>query len=109
MANIKKIIVQCPKCKIKTTIELKKALYKFIILRCVSCNSNIVYYGNKMSIISDDMVKNLRKEKKLRVCGNTFVSVKKPVRKEPITKEDLLDLKILLETEKDFNKFLSKL
>jgi hypothetical protein len=59
------------------------------------------------------MMKALGKKRKLKNFGNA-VFPKSPIKKKEstkpiISKENVVDFKILLETEKDFDEFLSKL
>jgi len=106
------ISLQCPKCQYPAKAEIKK-FFKFVIYRCPKCQSNVVYYDNKTDILSDKMMKILGKKKKLKNFGNAIFPksrIKKKESSKPvITKENVIDFKILLETEKDFDEFLSKL
>ena len=98
----------CPKCQYPAKAEIKK-FFKFVIYKCPKCHSNVVYYDNKTDIISDKMMKLLGKRKKLKDFGRaTFPKINKKDGSK-ITKENVVDFKILLETEKDFDAFLSKL
>lgn len=100
-------VVECPKCLLKAQIEIRK-FCKFVIYICPKCKSNIAYYNNKVSIISNRMLNSLKKQKRLEVCGNALFPVKTK-HKSNITKDDIINLQILLETEKDFNSFLKKI
>jgi len=111
--------LECPKCHFPARAEFEK-FHKFIIYICPKCKSNVVFYGNKIDIISDRMVNSLRKRKKLKACGNALFPMdiddkfsKSPIKplvsSEGITKDKILDLKILLETERDLGSLLSKL
>lgn len=107
------ISLRCPKCKYPARAEIKK-FFKFVVYRCPKCQSNVVYYDNKTDILSDTMMRSLGKKRKLKNFGNAFFPSAKPVEKKPqigtgITKDNLVDLKILLETEEDFDEFISKL
>lgn len=100
--------IECPKCSLEAHIEIRKYC-KFVIYICPRCKKNIVYYGDKkVTIISDKMLENLKRQKRLEACGNALfpVIVKE---KGVITKDQILNLKILLETEKDFNNFLRQI
>lgn len=109
----------CPKCHFPARAEIEK-FHKFIIYICPKCQSNVVFYDNKVDILSDDMIRYLKSKKKLRMCGNALFPVSLEERKvfpsspplssqEGITKDKITDLKILLETEKDLGSLLSKL
>ena len=80
----------------------------------------MVFFNNKIGVISDRMVHKLLKKKKLRICGNALFHIgasetKKikhpPLRgdSEVITEDKITDLKILLETERDIDNLLTKL
>ena len=106
--------LRCPNCKSPARAEVKKKSYKFLIYVCPNCNSNVVYYNNKIDVLSDKFVEMLTKKNKLQFSGRAIFPKKprKPFKKanrEEITKDNVLDLKILLHTEKDFESFLSKI
>lgn len=106
----KKVIkrtLACPKCSLEAQIEIRKYC-KFVIYVCPRCHSNIAYYADKLSIISDNMLNSLKKQKRLEVCGNALFPIKSKDR-ETITKDTILNLKILLNTEKDFDNLLKQL
>ena len=92
---------------------LDEMYHKFIIYTCPKCQSNVVYYKRKVDIIPDRLFKKLIKKRKLIFCGNVSFSSSEgqPNRqvRGPITKEDVINLKILLETEKDSAGIISKL
>lgn len=105
---------ECPKCHHGARAELDNE-YKFLIYKCPQCNSNVVYYNNRLDVISDKMIERLKKKNKIRYCRNVLSSMS-PKKKtelkildEPITPDKITDLKILLETESDFDRLLSKL
>lgn len=104
---------ECPKCHCGAKAELE-TVYKFLIYKCPNCHSNVAYYNNKLTVISDRMINILRKKKKLKFCHGDFkVDSSSKVTPEKfseyITHDRIVDLKIILETEKDFNSLLSKL
>jgi len=107
----KKIIkkkVRCPSCSLQACIEIRK-FSRFVIYICPRCKNNIAYYGkDKVSIISDYMVASLKKQQKLEICGDALFPIILKEKGE-ITKDSILNLKILLETEKDFNNFLKQI
>jgi len=100
--------IECPNCSLEARIEIKKYC-KYIIYVCPKCKCNIVYYGyEKVNIISDKMVEKLKKQNRLEVCGDAlFPIIKKE--KGKITKDQIIDLKITLETEQDVEEFLKKI
>jgi endogenous inhibitor of DNA gyrase (YacG/DUF329 family) len=114
-----KIKIDCPKCQHPVEATLKK-VFKLIMYTCPKCQSNVVFYDNKVDIISDAMVYKLRNNKKLQFFAMTN---KKSAPKSPktpkvpavkkfrrsLSEDDIMDLKILLETEKDSGSFLSKI
>lgn len=101
---------ECPKCNCAVKVEIKSK-FKFLLYRCPKCQSNVVFYDNKVDIISDKIISKLASKKKLRLFGfkAPIKRIKKEARKYPLDKDAVTNLKILLETEKDFDTFLSKL
>ena len=101
-------MVGCPNCSLEARIEIRK-FSKFVIYVCPKCKNNIAYYGkNKVSVISNRMVESLKTQQKLEVCGDVlFPTISKE--KGEITEDSILNLRILLETEKDFNNFLKQI
>jgi len=107
--------LKCPKCGLTVKAQLNSKFRKFVIYPCPVCHSNVVYYKNKIEIISKNMLLKLKKEGALETCGSFFpddgsrhrIQLEKD--KKDITQDDVLNLKILLETEKDFDKVISKL
>ena len=103
------IDIQCPKCHFMVKAEIKK-FFKFVMYCCPNCGSNVVFYNNKIDIISDKFLEKLKKKKRFQFCGDAIFSMNvKSNKKSSITKNQILDLKILLETVKDFDEFLSKI
>jgi len=106
--------LRCPNCKSPARAEVKKRSYKFLIYVCPNCNSNVVYYNNKTDILSDKFVEMLTKENKLQFSGHAIFPKKtskapKRAGHKKVSKDNIIDLKILLHTEKDFETFLSKI
>lgn len=109
--------LRCPKCKCPARAEVKKRVYKFLIYICPHCDSNVVYYNNKTDVLSDKFVESMTKRNILQFSGRAFFpklkksfkkSSKKSAGKE-ITEDVIMDLKILLNEEIDFDTFISKL
>lgn len=106
--------LKCPNCNSPARAEIKKKLYKFLIYVCPHCDSNVVCYNNKTDILSDKFVEMLTKKNKLQFSGNAIFpkKSKKPPKKtgrEEITKDNVVDLIILLHTERNFESFLTKI
>ena len=129
--------IKCPKCKLPAEAKIEEeGFLKFIIFKCPKCGSNVVLYNNKIDIISNKLLRQLLKKHKLKYCGNVLfdrepctgpgtdnqsvqlttggyatkqAKTLEDIPEKGITKEKLIDLKILLETENDFDKIVSKL
>jgi hypothetical protein len=108
---------ECPKCHTEAKAMLDPS-YKFLIYKCPKCQSNVAFYKNKLTVVSDNMINILMKKNKIKLCqtGSTVeeipqkkISIKPVGCGDYITKDHILDLKILLETEKDFDSLISKL
>jgi hypothetical protein len=102
----------CPKCRIHAEMVVKPGKYSFLLYTCPRCLSNVVYYKNKLSVISDRLVTKLIRQRKIRTCGTIDVKKELSGRKndrKAITEEDIKNLKILLETEPDIDKIISKI
>jgi len=112
------VSLMCPRCGLTAKAKLDESQYKFIIYTCPKCNSNVACYNNKVDIISDRLLSDLIKKHRLTYCGDVLFS-KKKAQPEPeqktkkdevmITPDKITDLKILLATETNFDKLLSKL
>lgn len=101
--------LECPKCNFTGKAYLCKKP-KFFIYTCPKCFSNVAYFKNKFGTLSNDFVKSLKNRNDLKLVGSLYSSSEHPrINKKPITKSDLIDLKILLNTETDFYSFISKI
>jgi len=111
MAKIFTLTLKCPKCSFPIQAKIEERQHKFLLYVCPKCNSNVVYYKNKVDIISDDMVRYLQFRKNIIICGNSyFIDPRpKPTREAVINQDDLLNLSILLNTENDVEKIISQL
>lgn len=110
MAKILTKRFDCPSCGFSAIANLDSKKFKFLIYQCPECNSNVVLYAGKISILSDPFVRSLFRSKKLRFCGALLKAQENPPKNaQGITKDALLDLKILLETEQDVNRIISQL
>ena len=110
--------LKCPKCGLPARAQLEESYRKFIIYTCPKCRSNVAYYDNRIDIISNQLLRDLIKKKQLRYCGDVlFMSnqlkelplLESNPCSEVITKDMITDLKILLNTEEDFDNILSQL
>ena len=110
----KKIALACPECHLPANAVLNVKFNKFIIYTCPRCRSNVVFYRDKVETISDKLVDKLIRQGQLRFCGkvlfNNFQAAEaQSSREKPITADDITNLKILLETEQDAAKIISRL
>jgi hypothetical protein len=101
--------VCCPKCGFTVRAKMTAGRkFRFLIFKCPSCNCNVVRYANKVDTLSDELVNTLCKKHGCRTCGNIINHLTEN-REAPITSDDLLNLKILLNTEQDSNRIIQKL
>ena len=98
----------CPKCGLPVNASIKEYCHEFLLFICPKCHSNVVFYDNKLDIISDQMVSKLIKNDKLKQCG--VLSVKALSRPDdPISSDDIINLRIALHISKDVKDFLKKI
>jgi len=104
------ISLKCPVCGFPIDAEVRNFM-KFFIYLCPDCQSNVVFYKNKTGILSDKMIRFLKRRKKLKFCGRVYCKFpsKTCAPNEGITQDKINDFKILLNTETDFDSFISKL
>ena len=94
----------CPKCfcPVDTVVD---SIYLFVLYRCPECRSNVVCYGNKVSIVSNRLINKLIASGRLKIFSD-----KKLVSETSCISEDQIqNLHMLMETEKDFDSFLKKI
>jgi hypothetical protein len=104
--------VRCPECNHTIQASVTENYKDFIIFVCPKCHKNIVCYNNKVDVISDQCVKKLISKKHLQCCGvveTDAPAISESVTDKGLTKDTLIDLKILLETSVDVNDFISKI
>ena len=103
----------CPKCGYRIGARINSTK-KFILYSCPGCDRNVVIYENKIDVISQKLVKEMIKKGYLESCGIIGLSAQKKIREKKgrlknITKEDIIDLKILLETRDDVDSVIRNL
>jgi hypothetical protein len=98
--------MNCPKCGFVAQAKLNGKKCKFILYKCPCCNRNVVHYNGKVDILSDAMVNMLYKSNTTHICGNLYKIEPGVVRDIAITDDDVINLKILLNTETDSNKII---
>ena len=105
--------LECPRCHSPACAKVNKKVYKFLIYKCPVCNSNVVYYENNIDILSDKFMNSLMKDKHLTFCRDALFPKISPsnnkLKDEKITLDRIIDLRILLNTEKNFNEFIEKM
>lgn len=94
--------LSCPKCGFSATAEVSRKKYRFLLFECPVCSSNVAVYAGRTSVISDELVDNLKACGYLRSCGEF-------VEGGGISETDLVRLKNLLDSEQDFDRILSQL
>ena len=108
----------CPKCHLDGNALVKESYKNCLVFICPKCESTVVCYDNKVDIISSELLQKLVKRGQLKFCGKArFISKKSPKSSKKslfnevtaITEDDLLNLKIILETEKDSSRIISLL
>jgi len=110
----KRLSLVCPECQLPASAVLNVKFNKFVIYTCLRCHCNVVYYKNHVETISDELVKKLLGGGQLRFCGkvlfNSFQAAEaQSGREAPISADDITNLKILLQTEDDSDKIISRL
>lgn len=100
------IPITCPRCSYSIDAIVDPA-YLFILYKCPQCQSNVVNYKNKVDIISDRLFLKLISKRKFKFIINKQTS--KLVTATCITENQIKNLRILMETEKDFDSFLKKI
>jgi uncharacterized Zn finger protein (UPF0148 family) len=104
MANV---CITCPACGTPIETQVRGKGHLFLLFCCPMCSRNVVQYEGKVTCLSDAFVKSLREKYKLKSFGSVLT---RPVKShKSITEDDINDLRILLNTEPDFNKLLQKL
>lgn len=100
--------LDCPKCGFPVNASLEEDCRGFLLFVCPKCQSNVVYYNNKVDTISDFMVSKLIKNKKLKMCGILGAQSGSRLGKL-VDYDDIINLRIILETSLDVSDFLEKI
>ena len=108
MVKEQSVKLECPKCKLPIEAKIKKSHHEFLIYICPKCQSNVVHYSDKIDIISDKLLRKLLKQKRLTSCGQIEIGSASQAQRV-ISLDDVTDLKIVLETSKNVDEFLSKI
>ena len=103
------IKINCPGCDHHVMAEINNGIGRFILFVCPNCHKNVIYFDNKVDTISDKALKKLIRRGKLHYCGVIDSEGVKKVESKEITPETVTDLKILLETSKSVDDFISKI
>lgn len=98
------VCIQCPKCKAPAKAVVGSESRKLLIYTCRACRSHVVHYEDRTETISERLFRKLADKGRLVLCGSVFFA-----KKRPITYDDVIDLKVFLETEKDSATVLAKL
>jgi hypothetical protein len=101
--------INCPECNLPINAQVQGEYGKFLLYVCPRCKSNVIFYDNKVDVVSDNILKKLIRKKKLRYCGIVDSIPMETGRGKGLSKESVTDLKILLETSQDVDDFLSKI
>lgn len=99
----------CPNCGLPAKALLKQGYHRFLLYTCPGCNRNVVFFKNRVELISDRMLTKLLKRNKLQRCGDMIFKSSRPERDAPISENDITDLRILLNSSQDSKDILSKL
>jgi predicted RNA-binding Zn-ribbon protein involved in translation (DUF1610 family) len=124
------IKISCPTCGlcINSSITINDKSKEFFLYVCPKCDSNVVYYENKVDVISDKLMESLFKNKlitrtrsapvkkettKKVVSKSHSKSVKKSKKSQNITStisdDDILNLKIELGLALSVEDFMKKI
>lgn len=98
--------LECPSCGYPAQAIIQQNTMKFLLFVCPDCQSNVVYYKHRLDIISDEMVNKLIQRNKLIECGNFTHTETPPPNCHSLTSDDILDLKIVIETSKTIEEFI---
>ena len=106
------LTLRCPNCRLAAEAVLESPYHKFIVYTCPKCHSNVAYFKKRVDILPDHLFKKLLSKKKLSFCGSINFPVNKKAKIEDtryISGDDIVNLRILLETEKDSSRIISRL
>jgi len=104
--NMVKAVATCPQCGFSLDAEILRRKHRFLIFRCPCCERNVVQYRNRTDTLSDELVSLLIKSRKLQYCG----ILKSPYHDHAvISADDIINLRILLNTERDSGRIIARL
>lgn len=106
MLHKTEIELVCPNCDIHMKVFVEQK-FRGLLMICPHCFSNVVFYNQKLGVISDKLLSKLIKNDKLKACG--IMNISRENIREAITQDDVIDLKIDLETSKSVDAFLKKI
>ena len=101
--------LECPSCGYPAQAIIQQNSMKFLLFVCPDCQSNVVYYDHKLDIISDEMVNKLFQRNKLVECGNFTNTENPPINCQSLTPDDIVNLKIAIETSKSIEEFIKNI
>ena len=102
-----KVKLECPKCGFPIVTYFERGRSKaFILFICPDCHSNVVYYNGKTDIVSNELIRKLSQDGRIKI--QKAVEVECPVsgRRQPITGEDVSNVKDILEKSSSVDDFL---
>ena len=105
--KIVEIILKCPHCGLPVEAAVRKGPKNCLLYVCPKCHSNVAYYGDQVSIISNKLLKKLYQQKRLSNCG--LIQKALIERTSPISDDDVIELTKALEKSIDSADFISLL
>lgn len=102
---------ECPNCHLPVKAEMDESPYHFLMYKCPKCNCNVTHFENKTVLISNTLFNKVLKHRKIKTCGHVSYIPQPRITKsgEFITDDDLLNLKIVLETSGDSWDIINKI
>ena len=115
-----KIDISCPSCGLSVDVVVDENYDSFLLYVCPGCMKNVAFYDNKINIISDKLFEKTVRSGRVKACGDLSFGNKKKSKKaeskkkdfvredRPLNSDDILNLKIALETSKELSEFFEK-
>jgi predicted RNA-binding Zn-ribbon protein involved in translation (DUF1610 family) len=99
----------CPRCGFPANASLENDdCQEFLLFICPKCHSNVVYYDQKLDVISDRLLAKLVHRKKLKTCGVLKATPNfQRDASQPISEDDIINLRIALGTSDSIESFIS--